>query len=217
MASGVLDREAPPLGTGDGGAPPAPPSPGGEDRPRGGGPVLSDPARFGLWLFLATVTMLFMGFTSAYVLRRSGGDWRPLPVPGWLWASTACLVASDATLERARRLLRGFDVAGATRWLGLTGAFGAAFVGAQLMAWRALAGAGYFLATNPHNSFFYVLSGVHGAHVLSALVWFCAVYSRARAMTLVPGRGRDGLRLFATFWHYLSGLWIYLLILLFAF
>lgn len=217
MASDVLEREAPPVTTGDGGEPPVPPSPGDDGRPGGGGAVLSDPARFGLWLFLATVTMLFLGFTSAYMLRRGGGDWRPLPIPGWLWLSTACLLASDATLEHARRLLRGFDVAGSARWLGLTGALGGGFVAAQLAAWDALAGAGYFLATNPHNSFFYVLSGLHVVHVLSALVWFVVVYSRARALTLVPGGPRDGLRLFATFWHYLSGLWMYLLVLLFAF
>jgi cytochrome c oxidase subunit 3 len=138
-------------------------------------------------------------------------------VPGWLWVSTALLLASDATLEISRRRLRGFDVSGATRWLGLTGALGAAFVAAQLGGWRSLVGAGYFLATNPHNSFFYVLTGLHGLHVLSALIWFGVVYYQARALTLVPGSGRDGLRLFATFWHYLAGLWVYLLVLLFAF
>jgi cytochrome c oxidase subunit 3 len=190
---------------------------GGGGHPEGGGSILSDPPRFGLWLFLATVTMLFLGFTSAYMLRRGGGDWRALPVPGWLWVSTALLLASDATLEISRRRLRGFDVSGATRWLGLTGALGAAFVAAQLGGWRSLVGAGYFLATNPHNSFFYVLTGLHGLHVLSALIWFGVVYYQARALTLVPGSGRDGLRLFATFWHYLAGLWVYLLVLLFAF
>lgn len=217
MSTDVLDRQLPPVTTG-GGGPPAPPAPGpGGGGPEGGGSLLSDPSRFGLWLFLATVTMLFLGFTSAYMLRRSGGDWRPLPVPGWLWASTALLIASDVTLESARRRLRGFDVAGATRWLALTGALGAGFVAGQLAAWNELARAGYFLATNPHNSFFYLLSGVHGLHVVSALIWFCVVYLRARALTLVPGSGRDGLRLFATFWHYLAGLWVYLLVLLFAF
>jgi len=216
LSSGVLERDAPPAASG-GGAPPAPPAASDGGHPEGGGSLLADPARFGLWLFLATVSMLFLGFTSAYMLRRSGADWRPLPVPAWLWLSTGLLLASDATLEVARRRLRRFDVAGSTRWLGLTGLLGAGFVGAQLAAWRALVHAGYFLSTNPHNSFFYVLSGVHGIHVLSALIWFSVVYYQARALTLVPGSGRDGLRLFATFWHYLAGLWVYLLVLLFAF
>ncbi len=44
----------------------------------GGTSLIGDPARFGLWLFLGTVSMLFIGFTSAYILRRASADWQPL-------------------------------------------------------------------------------------------------------------------------------------------
>lgn len=213
MGTDVLEQPAPPVETErDGGRPPGPVR-GGDGDPGGGEPQSFDTTRFGLWLFLGTLTMLFIGFTSAYLVRRAGGDWQPLPVPGWLWGSTAALVASGITLERARKRLRDWDPAGATAALGWTGLLGAGFVAAQLAAWQQLAGYGYFLATNPHNSFFYVLTGLHGVHVVSALIWFAVVYYRARSMKLVPGG--DGLGLFATFWHYLAGLWIYLLVLLF--
>ena len=58
-----------------------------------------------------------------------------------------------------------------------------------------------------------MLTGLHGVHVLSALIWFAVVYHRARSLALVPGQDRLGL--FATFWHFLTGLWVYLLVLLF--
>src|SRR3989441_4398784 len=96
---------------------------GGDDRPGGGGPsgqgtpgILGDPALFGLWAFQGTVTMLFIGFTSAYILRRASADWRPLAAPPILWLNTALLGASSVALETARRRLRGRDLAGSQRF-----------------------------------------------------------------------------------------------------
>src|SRR6267378_2964016 len=96
---------------------------GGDDRPGGGGPsgqgtpgILGDPALFGLWAFLGTVTMLFIGFTSAYILRRASPDWQPLTAPPILWLNTLALLASSATLEIARRRLRGWDLSGCGRF-----------------------------------------------------------------------------------------------------
>jgi cytochrome c oxidase subunit 3 len=97
----------------------------------------------------------------------------------------------------------------------LSGLLGALFVAGQWLAWQALAATGVFLASNPHSSFFYVLTGVHIVHVLAGLIWFGAVFIRIRGMGFTPGQ--DGLRLFATYWHFLAVLWAYLLFLLFVY
>jgi cytochrome c oxidase subunit 3 len=177
--------------------------------------IFGDPARFGLWAFLGTVSMLFIGFTSAYIVRRSGTDWRPISPPPLLWINTAVLIASSVTLERARRLLRTWDPSGTRTWLAVAGLLGALFVAGQLMVWRRLAGQGIFLASNPHSSFFYVLTGLHALHLAGGLVWFGVVLAKLARMTLTPGN--DGLRLLATYWHFLGALWIYLVLLLFLF
>jgi cytochrome c oxidase subunit 3 len=174
-----------------------------------------DPVRFGLWAFLGTVCMLFIGFTSAYILRRSSADWRDLAAPPLLWLNTAALLTSSVTLEMARRRLRGWDLPATQRWVQATGLLGLLFLAGQLGAWRVLASEGVYLATNPHSSFFYVLTGLHGVHLLGGLVWFAVVLARVRRMAYTPGS--DGLGLFATYWHFLAALWLYLLFLLFAF
>jgi cytochrome c oxidase subunit 3 len=176
--------------------------------------MLADPARLGLWLFLGTLTMLFIGFTSAYMVRRVSSDWRQLSPPGLLWLNSAVLLASSVTVERARRRLRRWEP-DVVRWLSATGILGALFVAGQVQAWRVLAARGALLAANPHNSFFYVLTGLHVLHLLGALVWFVVVLTKARRLAYTPGQ--DGLGLFATFWHFLDGLWIYLFLLLFVF
>jgi cytochrome c oxidase subunit 3 len=149
------------------------------------------------------------------MLRRSAADWVGLAAPLPMWIGTAALVLSSVALERARRRLRGWDLAGARALLGLTGLLGALFLAGQLVSWRALAAQGVFLATHAHASFFYVLTGVHAVHVLGGAAWYAAVQVRLRRLTLVPGE--DGLRLFATYWHFLGALWLYLVWLLFAF
>ena len=190
--------------------------PGGDDDRGGGGSgTLFDPARFGLWLFLGTLTMMFVGFTSAYMVRRMAPDWAPLSAPGLLWVNTVVLLGSSVTLESARRRLKGWNPAAVMPWLAATGVLGALFVSGQVTAWRVLSSRGFFLAANPHNSFFYVLSGVHGVHLLVGLVWLAVVLVRARRLAYTPGE--DGLGMIATYWHFLGVLWLYLLLLVFLF
>jgi cytochrome c oxidase subunit 3 len=207
----VLDK---PAVRGRGGEGPPPPLRG-DFGGRPGGGLAADPARLGLWLFLGTVTMLFIGFTSAFLVRRGMGDWRPLAAPALLWWNTAAILASSFTLETGRRRLRRWAAAGAIPWVTATGALGLLFAAGQVFAWRVLAARGYYLDSNPHNSFFYVLTGTHLVHLAGGLVWCAVVVSRVRRLAYVPGE--DGLGLFATYWHFLAGLWVYLLLLLFVF
>jgi cytochrome c oxidase subunit III len=194
---------------------PPPPPEGGDDRRDGAGGAAIDVTRFGLLAFLGTLSMLFIGFTSAYMVRRASGDWQPLSAPAVVWLNTAVLLVSSMTLELARRRQRDWRLSAVQGWVAATGALGALFVAGQLAAWRALARQGIFLATNPHSSFFYMLTGIHGLHLLGGLIWFAVVLSRVRRLAYTPGE--DGLGLFATYWHFLDGLWLYLAVLLFVF
>lgn len=178
----------------------------------GGAQVRFDPTRFGLWAFLGTISMLFIGFTSAYMLRRASADWAPLAAPRILWLNTALLALSSVALETARRRLRDWKVPAARAFFGLAGLLGAGFVIGQFGAWRTLRAQGVFLATNPHSSFFYMLTGVHVLHLAGGLVWFLALALRLRR--LKPGD--DALSLFATYWHFLGFVWAYLLFVLFV-
>jgi cytochrome c oxidase subunit III len=190
-------------------------------RPEGGSPeqgrpegVGGDPAQFGVWILLGTIAMLFIGFTSALVFRRAAADWVPMRVPPLLWINTGVLALSSVSLEMARRALKGVRYEGVLRGIAATGALGALFVAGQVQAWRQLAAQGVFMSTDPHSAFFYMLTGVHVVHVAAALLWFLVVLARVRRRAYAPGT--DGLGLFATFWHFLGGLWAYLLVVLFV-
>jgi cytochrome c oxidase subunit 3 len=211
MSTGVLQEKPRAGGTYGGGPPDLAPGDGRGDGDLG---FLGDTARFGLWAFLGTVSMLFIGFTSAYMIRRASYDWRPLAPPWILWWNTAALLGSSLTLEAARKRLREWDLRGLFPWVAATGVLGVVFLTGQVAAWRQLAAQGVFLASNPHSSFFYVLTGMHGLHLIGGLAWFAVVLVQVRRLALTPGE--DGLRLFATYWHFLAALWVYLLFLLFV-
>ncbi len=175
------------------------------DRPSG-------PYPMGLMGVLATVAMLFAAFTAAILVRRTGTDWTRVALPTIVWLNTGLLVASSVALERARAQLRR-GASDHVSWLGTAGVLGGLFLAGQVVAWRTLAAQGVFLPSSPHASFFYMLSAVHGLHVLGGLG--ALIYTLRRALTGVyTTTNYDGLTHAAIFWHFVGAVWIYLLVLL---
>lgn len=172
--------------------------------------VREDQVKLGLWLFLATVTMLFAAFTSAYIVRRSGSDWRHVALPSILWLNSGVLAVSSGAVEIANwRGARGRWRASASAML-LAVALGVAFLAGQLTAWRQMVAAGVYLPTSPHSSFFFMLTGAHAVHVVAALVvlaWGAAVTLGGSAS---PGMWAARMSLCRTFWHYLGAVWLFL-------
>jgi len=182
------------------------------------GALIASTAQLGLWIFLATVTMLFAAFTSAYMVRSAGQDWEAIRMPGLLWFNTVCLLLSSITLEMARAPGKELGGRAAKSWIGATTLLGATFVLGQLLAWGQLADRGVYMQTNPHSSFFYILTGLHGLHLAGGLILLSLLFFRTWSAA-DPGDGL-ALRRFsgfcATYWHFLDGLWLYLFVLLFA-
>lgn len=166
----------------------------------------------GLWMFLGTLVMLFAAFSSALVVRRSSGDWVALHLPFVLWPNTVILILSSVTLERGRRAGLAAP-SSALRNIVATCVLGAIFCAGQVDAWRALSAAGLFLPTSPSASFFYVLTGVHVVHLAAAVT--CVGYLLFR--TVRSTRTAEWPYLagtISTFWHFLTFVWIYLLLVL---
>jgi cytochrome c oxidase subunit 3 len=171
------------------------------------------PAKIGLGVFLAVVGSLFALFISAYSMRMNMVDWRALPVPRLLWFNTAVLVLSSVALQGAHMAARRSDIDGVIVGLCAGGASAVTFLIGQLLAWRELSGAGYFLASNPANSFFYLITAVHGLHLMGGLVALgrtTAKLWRGVAVTQL----RLSVELCAIYWHFLLLVWLVLLGLL---
>jgi cytochrome c oxidase subunit 3 len=179
------------------------------------------PARYriGIWVAIASIVMLFTALTSAYIVRMaSSNDWTPLRMPKVLWLSTAVILISSVTIEISKRSLKLAQDRQYGVWLTLTAGLGIVFVGSQYAAWKNLARQGVYMATNPHSSFFYLFTAVHGLHVLGGLIAlaYLMVRTRKKRDSVEGELRRIGAAEAATvYWHFLDGLWICLFLLLF--
>jgi cytochrome c oxidase subunit 3 len=199
-----------------GGVIPPPALPGGGGGDNGSGSYRSFPVsrnQVGLWILLGTIIMLFGGLSSAYIVLRGAPEWQSIEIPSILWLNTAILLASSATIEAARRSLRYERMTATRLWLVASGGFGLAFLVGQLVAWRQLVSAGVYLPSTLHSSFFYLLTALHGVHLLGGMLALTYVVVRAVRNRIDPARD-ESLKLCATYWHFMDGLWVYLFILL---
>jgi cytochrome c oxidase subunit 3 len=188
---------------------------------------------------IATVSMVFVSLTSAYVMRRGlptfddstrtySRDWGEVQLPWVLLAiNTTILLISSLTMEGARRdIARRAALApvksipgvslGSERsfpWLGVTVVLGLGFLAGQWMAWGELKSRGFFVNTNPDSSFIYLLTAAHAVHLaggIIALLWAGVASLRHRA---IEGR-RIVIDVAAWYWHFMAVLWIYVFALL---
>ena len=168
---------------------------------------------------LATVTMTFGAIIAVFFVRSTGKMfWGHLHIPGVLWLTTALLLASSATLEKARRTLAvSDDQAGFFKLTALTTIFGALFLVGQVSAWVQILRSGIVLARNPHSWFVFLFTGLHGLHIVVGLAGLVYLLVRTRHPATGPKyrmKTRVAANGISVFWHYLDFLWMVLFVLL---
>jgi cytochrome c oxidase subunit 3 len=205
---------------GGGGGGPKPPPGGGDDgdgddnnRRRGWS---ATPRRYStaIALGIVSILMFFMALASAFIILRRGSNvWVTLHLPPVLWANTAILLASSFTLELARRRLSLADLRGFRKFWLFTTVLGFLFVGGQLIAWRQLVAQGIYIASNQASSFFYIFTGAHAVHLLGGV---CALlYVLARKFEQAEVSRSTAAEVASYYWHFMDGLWVFLLALLY--
>jgi cytochrome c oxidase subunit 3 len=199
------------------GAPPIVP----EDDPHGGREFIpsgseTPPSAYRMMTLLAILWSIFLFATITVVLCwrwAHSPDRASIALPQILFAATALLLASSATFEVGRRALRADRQRACARWIGASALLGLGFVACQLMAWRNLAARGFGASANPGAFFFYLLTGAFGIHLLIGIGSLAAV-SRFVARPSQRTSRENAVSVMGLYWHFLSGLWLYLVVLL---
>ena len=194
-------------------------------------------ARLGLLVALTPVLMLFVSFTSAYVVRQGlptldprtnqlVHDWIPVKLPALLWVNTLVLLLSSVGMELARRQTKSAAAAVTTEqagpvavsaakmpWLTMTIALGLLFLLGQWMAWKQLATSGFYVATTPSSSFVYLLTGAHAVHLMGGVVALLVAGLFVLLRRPVTTRSIV-VDVAGWYWHFMAALWVYILCLL---
>ena|SRR5258708_8137796 len=165
--------------------------------------------KLGMFLACAAIFAFFAALVIAFYWRaQDRAYWHLLPLPRMLWVSTNLILASSLTFEAARRMWRHGEHRLASRFLLATACLGTAFLASQLTAWRELVHAGAYLEQNPFSSFFYIFTGLHGAHLSGGLIaLFVVVAGRSKRRELID--------VVCYYWHFMGALWVALFAVLF--
>lgn len=164
-------------------------------------------ATLGLRVLLISISVLLLLFVVAYNDRMAFPDWRPLPEPWLLWVNTIVLILSSVSMQKAVVALRQGQTEGANTIFLVAGGCAFAFLIGQLLVWQQLVALGYFAAANPANAFFYLLTALHGLHLLGGLVaWTRIVIRMGRQPDVLELRA--SMELCTLYWHFLLIVWL---------
>ncbi len=171
------------------------------------------PHKFALWVGMGSIIMMFVAFTSAYLVRQAAGNWLEYRMPGIFYISTIIIMLSSATIHFA---YRGFVNQREWQYKGLlllSFILGMAFIVLQYQGWMALYEIGVELVGNPSGSFFYLISGVHALHVLGGIAAIIVALVYAFLLPYkVTDKRKNRFQLVVHYWHFVDMLWVYLFV-----
>jgi cytochrome c oxidase subunit 3 len=172
-----------------------------------------DPKKFILWLFIVSIIMLFGAFTSAYMVKKASGDWLSIALPGIFYFNTVVILLSSASMHIAVMSTKKNNLKLTRIALVITSILGLTFLAGQYSGWQDLVRNNVFFVGHPSGSFIYVLTGVHGIHLVSGVIFLFIIVAAAFRFK-VHSKSQRWIQMCATYWHFLDALWLYLFIFL---
>lgn len=176
-------------------------------------PLSMNPKKFALWLFIVSVIMVFAALTSAYIVRQAEGNWLIFELPQLFWITSIIILISSGTMHWAYLAAKRDSLESVKVATSITTILGVAFLVGQFMAWNDLVADNVFFVGNPSGSFVYVLSGLHGLHIIGGVV-FLLILLASTFKYKVHSKNLSLIEMCATYWHFLDVLWLYLFVFL---
>lgn len=180
-------------------------------------PLAMHPQKFALWLFMATVLMLFGAWTSAYIVKRADRGWAIIELPWHFYMNSAIIVASSvfmilSTMAAKRNKQEALKVL-----ISITTIFGIAFLAGQYLAFGEMGRLNeHLVGGEVSHGLMYILTGAHGAHVIGGVVFLLITLGSVFKGKVNP-QNLTRIEMCATYWHFLGILWLYLFVFLILF
>jgi len=173
------------------------------------------PHKYALWVACASIVMMFAALTSAYMVRKAGGNWLEFTLPDVFYYNTVVILLSSITIHGAYLAFNQMNTKLYKTLLVVSAILGVTFLVLQWEGWQALIAQGIELRTNPSSSFLYVISGLHAAHLIGGVValFLALTFAFVQKHEVTP-RKKLKLELVVHYWHFVDFLWIYLFVFL---
>ncbi len=165
--------------------------------------------KFIIWLFIITIIMLFASQTSAYIVRRAEGNWTEFEIPLIFWYSSLVLIVSSIFMQLSLMAAKKDEFGKLKAFISISFLLGIIFLIMQYIGWQNLQTQGIYLKGNPSGSFYYIITGLHGFHLITGLiVMLFSFYSSFKLD--IHSKNLIRLEVCTIYWHFLDLLWIYL-------
>lgn len=172
-----------------------------------------NPKKFTVWLFMVSIVMIFISMTSAYIVKRSDGDWLIFDLPNALLYTTIVILLSSASMHWSYVSAKQDNISNIKIGLIVTMLLSTVFLGGQFYGWVQLVNQDVYFVGNAAGSFIYVLTGLHAFHLISGIIFLGIVLISALKYK-VHSKNMLQIEMCTTYWHFLGGLWVYLYLFL---
>ncbi len=184
------------------------------------------PHKFAMWIAMGSISMMFAGLTSGYMVREAQGNWRYFHLPQVFWYSTVVIILSSITLFLATKAFKERQIPRYRLLLLTTIILGSLFCALQYYGFYELYHLGQAVRINgqtlnevttvrvngnPSESFLFVIAGLHIAHILGGIVAMIISFFRS-FRTKIKVYNTTGLEIVGSYWHFVDALWIYLFV-----
>ena len=168
---------------------------------------------FGMLIALGSFSMLFIALLASYgILRVRSGLWMSYTIgtiPFFLaWVNTIVILISSITLFMASKANERENKIVTLNQIYTTIIIGLVFLSLQIILWNVLINDDFTITSHQAGSVFYMLSGLHGLHILGGLISLIWLIFKIRVNNLIL----KPMRLVSMFWHYLTLIWIVIFI-----
>jgi cytochrome c oxidase subunit 3 len=171
------------------------------------------PQKFSMWLFLVSVSMIFISLISAYVVKKGAGHWQYIEIPSMFQITTIIILASSVTMQFAYWSAKRNNLLLIRLGVVFTGLLAIGFIYGQILGWGQLVDQQAHFVGNPAGSFIYVFTGLHIVHLIGGIVFLSIVLVSAFKYQ-VHSKRLVRIEMCATYWHFLGGLWLILYLFL---
>jgi heme/copper-type cytochrome/quinol oxidase subunit 3 len=168
--------------------------------------------KLGMWLFLSSDCLFFGAFISTFLLYRDRpGQDGPTPadvfdIP-FTSVTSFILLMSSLTMVLALAAIQRGDDRRFRIWIMATALFGATFIGGQIFEFTEFTRAGLNLDTSLFGSSFFVLTGLHGAHVTGGIIWLVSLWGLSMQGRIGQHQS-EGVEVAGLYWHFVDVVWI---------
>jgi len=176
------------------------------------------PHKLLLWIAIASICMMFGGWTSAFLVRKAQGNWLLFTMPLSFWISTFVVLASSVTMHFSVKEFKNRNMAKYKTLISITAILGVLFMVLQFAGFYEMHRAGINLSSTAEGvsgSFIYVISGVHLLHMLGGVIALIIVFITVNFRRRTKIYSSTGLEILSTYWHFVDVLWIYLFLFFF--